>query len=55
MIITTAGIDLNVPCYTQEYNYCSNLLNPNVDTENEEYFADICEIDKDDDIDNIEN
>ena len=55
MIITTAGIDLNVPCYTQEYQYCSNLLNPAVDLENEEYFADICEIDKDDDIDNIEN
>ena len=55
MIITTAGIDLNVPCYTQEYQYCSNLLNPNIDIENDEYYADICEIDKEDDIDNIEN
>lgn len=55
MIITTAGIDLNVPCYTQEYQYCSNLLNPNIDLTNEEYFTDICEIDKEDDIDDIEN
>lgn len=49
MIITTAGRDLNYPCYTQEYRYCTNLLDPNVDTENDNYFVDICEIDKDDD------
>ncbi|MGL5766900.1 MAG: terminase large subunit [Sarcina sp.] len=50
MIITTAGIDLNVPCYTEEYKYCSELLNPNIDIENNEYFVDICEADKDDDV-----
>lgn len=50
MIITTAGMDLTYPCYTQEYEYCSNILNPNVDIENDEYFVDICEVDKDDDI-----
>lgn len=48
MIITTAGVDLTYPAYTQEYKYCSNLLNPNVDTENENYFVDILEIDKGD-------
>lgn len=49
MIITTAGIDLNVPCYVQEYDYCSKLLDPDVDIENDTYFADICEIDDTDD------
>ncbi|MEG0840863.1 MAG: terminase TerL endonuclease subunit [Cetobacterium sp.] len=53
MIITTAGIDLNVPCYTEEYKYCSELLNPNIDVENNEYFVDICEADKDDNIGEI--
>lgn len=55
MIITTAGIDLTYPCYTQEYTYCSKILNPDIDITNDEYFIDICEIDKDDDIDNEEN
>lgn len=50
MIITTAGVDLNVPCFTQEYEYCSNILNPDVDVENDEYFVDIFEIDESDDI-----
>lgn len=45
MIITTAGVDLNAPCYTQEYDYCSNILNPDVDIENEDYFVDILESD----------
>lgn len=50
LIITTAGVDLNVPCYTEEYKYCSELLNPNMETKNDEYFVDICEADKGDDI-----
>lgn len=49
MIITTAGHDLNCPCYTEEYQYCSKIIDPNVDVTNENYFVDICEIDKDDD------
>lgn len=55
MIITTAGVDLTYPCYTQEYQYCSKILDPNVDVQNEEYFADIYELDKEDykDISNI--
>ncbi|NFN09412.1 terminase large subunit [Clostridium botulinum] len=55
MIVTTAGMDLTYPCYTQEYTYCSKILNPDIDIINDEYFIDICEIDKDDDIDNYEN
>ncbi len=55
MIITTAGVDLTYPCYTQEYEYCSNILNPDVDIWNDEYFVDICEVDKGDDISNEEN
>ena len=49
-IITTAGVDLDVPCYTQEYAYCSDILNPYTDAKNDEYFVDICEADDDDDI-----
>ena len=48
-IITTAGRDLTYPCYTQEYDYCSKLLNPNVDVSNDEYYVDICEADEGDD------
>nr|DAX53228.1 MAG TPA: Large Terminase [Caudoviricetes sp.] len=48
-IITTAGKDLNSPCYTQEYEYCSKILDPSVDVENDKYFIDICEADRDDD------
>lgn len=55
MIITTAGVDLTYPCFTQEYTYCSKILDPNVDIDNEEYFIDICEIDEDDDIENEES
>lgn len=49
-IITTAGIDLTYPCYTQEYDYCSKILDPNVDVSNEEYFVDICEADPSDEL-----
>ena len=49
-IITTAGRDLTYPCFTQEYDYCSKILDPNVDVNNDEYFVDICEADPGDDI-----
>lgn len=56
IIITTAGEDLTYPCYTQEYRYASQLLDPNNSAVvNDSYFADICEVDEDDDLDNIEN
>ncbi|ACQ54236.1 terminase large subunit [Clostridium botulinum] len=58
MIITTAGKDLTYPCFTQEYKYCSNILDPNVEeVVNDEYLVDICELDKKDykEITNINN
>lgn len=57
MIITTAGVDLTYPCFTQEYLYCSKVLDPNSDVENDEYLIDICELDEEDyhDIENLEN
>ena len=48
-IITTAGKDLTYPCYTQEYEYCSKILDPSVDVHNDEYYVDICEADPGDD------
>jgi len=48
MIITTAGRDLTYPCYVQEYKYCSDVLNPDTDAENDEYLIDICELDPED-------
>lgn len=55
MIITTAGVDLTYPCFVQEYAYCSRILNPDDQTENDQYFVDICELDEGDDIDDREN
>lgn len=48
MIITTAGGDLTLPCYVTEYAYCSKILDPDTDIENEEYLVDICEMDPED-------
>lgn len=53
MIITTAGVDLNAPCFTQEYKYVSQLLNPDVDIHNDSYFADIHEAEEGDDLSDI--
>ena len=50
MIITTAGFELARPCYSVEYQYISKLLDPNNPVENDEYFAMVNELDKDDDI-----
>lgn len=55
MIITTAGRDLTYPCYVQEYAYCSSILNPDVDVNNDEYLIDICEVDLEDYKDNLKN
>ena len=57
MIITTAGMDLTFPCYVTEYTYCSRILDPASDVENEEYLVDVCELDKEDyeNIENLEN
>lgn len=57
MIITTAGLDLTFPCYVTEYSYCSKVLDPSVDVENDEYLIDICEMDPEDyeDVSRLEN
>lgn len=50
VIITTAGVDLNGPCY-KEYQYVSKILDPSLkDITNDEYFVMICELDQNDDI-----
>lgn len=49
IIITTAGKDLNAPCFTQEYKFVSNLLDPDIDIEDERYLADVHEADEGDD------
>lgn len=49
MIITTAGFELNYPCYSVEYKYVSQILDPENPIENDEYFVMINELDKDDD------
>ena len=56
-IITTAGVDLNYPCYVQEYQYCSRILDPDSDVEDDAYFVDILELDPEDyeKLDNLDN
>jgi len=46
-IITTAGFELNNPCYKDEYQYVSNILNPDSVVENDRYLAMINELDMD--------
>ncbi|MGF7036590.1 phage terminase large subunit-like protein [Paenibacillus mucilaginosus] len=48
-IITTAGTNLNSPCYRTEYQFVSRLLDPDDPTEVESYFAMVNELDKDED------
>ena len=48
MIITTAGKNLSYPAYTQEYQFCSKILNPDIDVQDDTYLADICELDPED-------
>ncbi|MBO0586125.1 terminase TerL endonuclease subunit [Sporosarcina sp. E16_8] len=50
MIITTAGFNLNHPCYRVEYKYVADILDPNSPVDNDRYFVMINELDKDDDI-----
>lgn len=49
-IITTAGFNLNNPCYRVEYNYISQILDPDNVIDNDNYFVMVNELDKDDDI-----
>lgn len=48
-IITTAGFDLNGPCY-KEWEYCCKLLETSLGADNEQYFIFIAQMDKEDDI-----
>lgn len=47
MIITTAGFELNNPCYRDEYKYVSDILNPDSEIVNDRYFVMINELDMD--------
>jgi phage terminase large subunit-like protein len=47
MVITTAGYELNNPCYRVEYHYVAQILDPANPIENDEYFVMINELDKD--------
>lgn len=40
---------LQRPCF-KEYQYTSKILDPDIDTENDDYFVMICELDPEDDI-----
>jgi len=51
-IITTAGFDINGPCF-EEYEYCRKLLDGDVD--NEEYFAFIAQMDAPEEIEDENN
>jgi len=44
-IITTAGYELNNPCYRVEYNLISNIINPDIPTNIESYFVMVNELD----------
>lgn len=57
IMITTAGMDLTYPCYTIEYQYCSKVLDPNVNVEDESYLIDILEVDANiiNDLSNLDN
>lgn len=57
VVITTAGLDLSVPCY-KEYQYVAKILDPESVVENDEYFVMVCELDRDEEgklIDNIQD
>ena len=44
IVITTAGMDLSYPCYTVEYKYVSDILNPDINVEADDYLVDILEV-----------
>jgi phage terminase large subunit-like protein len=46
-IVTTAGFNLSYPCYSVEYTYIKKLLNPDIDVENDRYFAIVLELESD--------
>lgn len=55
MIITTAGFDLNKPCYRVEFKYVVQILDPNDQVVNDDYYVMINQLDKGDDIKDEKN
>lgn len=49
-IITTAGFELDYPCYRVEYQYVRQILDPDNPIQNDEYFVMINKLDENDDI-----
>jgi phage terminase large subunit-like protein len=47
-IITTAGMELNNPCYRVEYRYVTDILDPDSEVDNDRYFVMINELETDD-------
>jgi phage terminase large subunit-like protein len=47
IMITTSGFDLTHPCYKDEYQYVTKILDPDNPIENDRYLIDIYELDKD--------
>jgi len=47
-IITTAGKELNNPCYAEEYKYVGDILDPDSEIFNDRYYVMINELDMDD-------
>ena len=47
-IITTAGFNLDVPCYRVEYDLVSKILNPDIDINFDSYFCLVNELDRND-------
>jgi len=54
VIITTAGFDLEVPCYRVEYDLVSKILDPSVDVNIDSYLALVNELDTNDGTEEIE-
>lgn len=52
--ITTAGFDLSFPCYA-DYQYYSDILNPETDVENDDIYIAIYELDKGDNVNDERN
>ena len=48
IIITTAGFNLNHPCYKVEYQLATKILDPNIPVEMDNYFVLVNELDRDD-------
>jgi len=53
-IITTAGFDLENPCFRIEYDLVSKILNPDIPVNIESYFAMVNELEKNDGSEKIE-